>query len=227
MAQWKNRRPVIAAASAATPAAAEDQPRRGFLKRLLTLTAGGAVVAAANPPAASAGIDQWIGEIALVGFNFEPQGWAFCNGQLLAISQNTALFSLLGTTYGGNGTTNFALPDLRGRVPLHFGQGPGLSLYNLGQAGGVEAIALTMNQMPAHNHLVNASAANGTSDTPTNAIPGKNASGVPDYSSAAPNTQMAPGAIAPAGANQPHENRPPYLALNFVIALQGIFPSRN
>jgi microcystin-dependent protein len=225
MALWKIRKPVAAATTATTVAA--DQPRRSFLKRLLAFTAGGAVVAAANPPVARADGDPFLGEIALVGFNFEPAGWALANGQLLLIAQNTALFSLLGTTYGGNGINTFALPDLRGRVPLHLGQGPGLSDYVIGQVGGVEAITLIVNEIPAHSHLVNASAANGTSDTPTNAIPGRNASGVPDYSSAAPNTTMAPATIAPAGGSQPHENRPPFLVMNYVIALQGIFPSRN
>ena len=228
MALWKNRRSVIAAAPAPTPAAAVDKPRPGFLKRLLALSAGGAVVAAANPPVARADGDPWIGEIALVGFNFAPLGWAFCDGQILPIAQYTALFSLLGTSYGGNGINTFALPDLRGRTPVHAGgsSGLGLSPIVLGQMGGVEVVTLNTGQIPAHNHLVNVSAANGTSDSPSNTIPGRNASGVPDYSSAAPNAQMAPGAIGITGGNQPHENRPPYLGLNYVIALTGIFPAR-
>lgn len=222
MAIWKNRRPVVPAP--------EPAERRSFIKRILAFAAGGAVVAAATPRTASAGIDPFIGEIALIPYNFAPQGWAFCDGQLLSIAQNTALFSLLGTTYGGNGQTTFALPDLRGRVPLHTGgsgAGPGLSSYNLGEQGGVEAITLLASQMPSHNHLVNASSANGTSDSPASAVMGKNASGVPQYSGAAPNATMAAAAIAAAGGGQPHENRPPYLGLNYVIALQGIFPSRN
>ena len=221
MAIWKNRRPLIS-----SPAPTE---RRSFIKKIFAFAAGGAVVAAANPRTASAGLDPFIGEIALVPYNFPPRGWAFCDGQIMSIAQNTALFSLLGTTYGGNGQTTFALPDLRGRVPMHVGggQGPGLSPYSLGQMGGVEAVTLLTTQMPAHGHAVNASSANGTSDDPSNAIMGKNASGVPQYSAAAPNAVMAAAAIAPAGGNQPHENRPPYTGLNYIIALEGIFPSRN
>jgi microcystin-dependent protein len=221
MAIWKNRRPVVSAP--------EPTERRSFIKRLLAFTAGGAVVAAATPRTALAGADAFIGEISLVAFTFAPRGWAFCDGQLLPIAQNTALFALLGTTYGGNGQTTFALPDLRGRVPLHAGggTGPGLSTYNLGESAGVENVTLLAGQMPAHNHLMNASSANGTSDSPANGIMGKNASGVPQYGTGAPNATMAAGAIGAAGSNQPHENRPPYLGLNFVICLEGIFPSRN
>src|SRR3984893_4324338 len=113
--------------------------------------------------------EPFLGQIMLVGFNFAPQGWAFCNGQLLSISQNTALFSLLGTTYGGNGTTNFALPDLRGRAAVGFGQGPGLSNYDLGQSTGSEMVTLTVGQMPAHNHLVAANAATATASSPSGA----------------------------------------------------------
>jgi len=217
---WKNRRP-----NAAAPNSTE---RRGFLKRMLAFVAGGAVVAAARPNVAKADGDPFLGEIALVPYNFEPRGWAFCDGQLLAISQNTALFALLGTTYGGNGQTTFALPDLRGRTPIHAGggPGPGLSQYLLGQTSGVESVTLSTNQMPTHNHVLNANSANGTSDTPANGVMGKNASGVPQYS-AASNAAMAAAAIGNAGGNQAHENRPPSLGLNYVIALQGIFPSRN
>jgi microcystin-dependent protein len=222
MALWKPRRPVAAIAS-------EPVERRGFIKRMLAFAAGGAVLAAANPRNAQADGDPFIGEIALVPYNFEPRGWAFCNGQILSIAQNTALFSLLGTTYGGNGQTTFALPDLRGRVPMHVGssQGPGLSLYNLGEQGGAEAVTLLATQMPVHNHLENVSSANGTSDNPANGILGKNASGVPQYGAGPGNATMAAGAIANAGGSQPHENRQPYLGLNYIIALQGIFPSRN
>jgi microcystin-dependent protein len=222
MAIWKNRRAIVTTAAPAE--------RRSFMKKIFAFAAGGAVVAATNPRTAMAGDTPFIGEIALVAFNFEPRGWAFCNGQLMSIAQNTALFSLLGTQFGGNGQTTFGLPDLRGRVPMHYGggsAGPGLSPYQMGEMGGVENVTLLATQMPAHNHLMNANMANGTSDSPNNAVMAKNASGVPQYTAAAPNTAMAAAAIAPAGGNQPHENRPPYLGLNYVIALQGIFPTRN
>ncbi len=230
MAIWKHRRPVISApgTTVPTPDTTANTERRGFIKRVFAFAAGGAVVAAANPRTAAADGDPFLGEIALVPYNFAPRGWAFCDGQILSIAQNTALFSLLGTTYGGNGQTTFALPDLRGRVPMHCGggPGPGLSTYNLGQTGGVENVTLLASQMPAHNHALNANSANGTSDSPVNALPGKNASGVPQFS-AASNAAMAAGAIGLTGGNQPHENLQPYLGLNYVIALQGIFPSRN
>lgn len=219
---WKNRRPVAAAPDTTIE-------RRSFIKRIFAFAAGGAVVAAATPRVASAGLDPFLGEIALVPYNFAPQGWAFCDGQLLAISQNTALFSLLGTQFGGDGRTTFALPDLRGRVPMHVGggPGPGLSPYAIGEMGGVEGVTLLATQMPSHNHGLNANSANGTSDSPVNGIMGRNASGVPQYSGGAPNATMAAAAIAATGGNQPHENRPPFLGLNYIIAMQGIFPSRS
>ena len=221
MALWKNRRPVIAA-----PANVE---RRGFIKRVFAFAAGGAVVAAATPRTALADGDPFIGEIALVPYTFAPRGWAFCDGQLLPIAQNTALFSLLGTQFGGNGQTTFALPDLRGRSPVHVGsgQGPGLSAFVVGQQGGVENVTLISSQMPVHNHPENVSSVNGISDSPANGILGKNASGVPQFGAAPGNATLASGAIGDAGGNQPHENRPPYLGLNYIIALEGIFPSRN
>lgn len=158
----------------------------------------------------------------MFGFNFAPRSWAFCDGQLLPISQNTALFSLLGTTYGGDGRTTFALPDLRGRVPLHEGTGPGLSSYLLGQKGGLENVTLTTAQIPAHTHSPQCSSDDPNSGSPANGFPA--AVGTPIYST----TQNASmGATGSAGGSQSHENRPPYLALNFCIALQGIFPSRN
>ena len=170
--------------------------------------------------------EPFLGEIRMFGFNFAPNGWALCAGQLLPISQNSALFALLGTYYGGNGQTTFGLPDLRGRVPLSFGQGPGLSNYNLGQVGGEENHTLITNEMPMHNHGVSASqAANATS--PAGAFPSNDArSPVNIYSSATDGTQMNPQMIGLAGGSQPHNNLQPYLAVNFCIALQGIFPSR-
>jgi microcystin-dependent protein len=171
----------------------------------------------------------FLGEIRMVGFNFPPRGWALCNGQLMAISQNSALFGLLGTTYGGDGQTTFALPNLQGRVPIHAGTGPGLSPYVQGQVGGNEAVTLLTTQIPAHNHGVNANAAGGTQASPVGGYPAIESTGTSmDYSASAPNQgPMNAGMIAPAGGNQAHENRQPYLCVNFIIAMQGIFPSRN
>lgn len=170
--------------------------------------------------------DPFLGEIRLFGFNFAPVGWAMCQGQLLPISQNTALFSLLGTSYGGNGTTTFALPDLRSRVPLSMGQGAGLSNYVIGQAGGNENVTLLASQLPAHSHSVNASSTAAAADRPAGAVLGH--AGVNTYA-AGPDgaTVMNAGMIANTGGSQPHSNLQPFLTLNFCIALQGIYPSRN
>lgn len=169
--------------------------------------------------------DQYLGEIRMFAGNFAPSGWALCDGQILAIRQNTALFSLLGTTYGGDGTSTFKLPDLRGRVPIHPGQGPGLSTYTLGEMAGTESVTLLLNQMPMHNHLQAASSSTQSSQAdPTNAFCGTdNETAV--YSTAA-NTTMAPQSIGMAGGNQAHPNIQPFLCVTFIIALQGIFPSR-
>ena len=170
--------------------------------------------------------DPFVGEIRMFAGNFAPRGWAFCNGQLMPISQNTALFSIIGTIYGGDGRTTFSLPDLRGRAPIHAGQGAGLSDYPLGSRGGVEQVALTTEQLPAHSHALLASDAEGDQRTPAN-----HALATPEeglfYSAAEPTAVMAKGAIAPTGNNQSHENRQPYLAVNYIIALFGIFPSRS
>lgn len=164
----------------------------------------------------------------MVGFNFAPRGWALCNGQLLSIAQNTALFSLLGTTYGGNGQTTFALPDLRSRVPIHFGQGPGLSNYVQGEQTGVESVVLTTAQLPSHTHTVNGVASGGNQASPTGSSPAIESTGTSlDYSNAAPNSPMNAAMISAAGSNQAHTNIQPVLCVNFIIALQGIFPSRN
>lgn len=165
-------------------------------------------------------MEPFIGQIMLVGFNFVPRGWASCNGQLLSIAQNSALFSLLGTTYGGNGQTTFGLPDLRGRAPVHFGQGPGLSSYTQGEIGGTESVTLTMNNLPPHAHSINGPAAEQTTDRPSGTVaPAIGGSyGVPSESV---------GMTGVAGNGQQVENRPPYLVLNYVIALEGIFPSRE
>jgi len=164
----------------------------------------------------------------MVPFNFAPKGWALCNGQLLAISQNTALFSLLGTTYGGNGTTTFALPDFRSRVPIHAGQGPGLSNYTLGEQTGTESVTLTVPQLPAHNHTVNGVASGGNQASPAGGFPAVESTGTSlDYANSGPGASMNPAMISNTGSNQPHSNIQPVLCVNFVIALVGIFPSRN
>lgn len=168
----------------------------------------------------------YIGEIVIVPYNFAPRGFAFCNGQILPISQNTALFSLLGTTYGGNGTTNFALPNLQGRTPIGSGQGPGLSDRILGESAGEENVTLLSQEMPAHNHSLSVSTANADRGNATGnyfAVP-------PDpvyVQQPGAGVGVTQGAVPLAGGNLPHNNRSPYLVLNFVIALQGIFPARN
>jgi microcystin-dependent protein len=170
--------------------------------------------------------DPFIGEIRMAGFNFAPSGWAMCEGQLLSIAQNTALFALLGTQFGGNGQTTFALPDLRGRLPIHRGQGPGLSPRSIGEVLGSEQVTLTASQMPGHSHVL-AAASDGarTATAAGNLL----ASGEADLFSrdGGANVAMAADAIAPAGGSQPHANLQPYLCVTFIIALFGIFPPRN
>jgi microcystin-dependent protein len=201
--------------------------------------------------------EPFLGQIMLVPYNFAPRGWAFCNGQILPIAQNTALFSLLGTTYGGNGQTTFALPDLRGRVPNSSGQGPGLENYELGQVGGVESVTLTTNQLPAHTHQIDAHTHQAPAHThevtaltdaastgdPTSNLLASAARGTNVYAPPSANTKTmastmvqsggglptssAQPAIQQTGGNQPFDIRTPYLTLNYCIALEGIFPSRN
>jgi microcystin-dependent protein len=170
--------------------------------------------------------EPFLGEIRVVPYNFAPKGWAFCQGQLLAISQNTALFSLLGTTYGGNGISTFGLPDLQGRVAIHVGQGPGLSPYDLGQEGGTETVTLSTNEVGVHTHPANCLNADGDQYAPNNTIWAVDAAQNPQYGATKAAATMAPNIFGPAGNGQPHNNIQPYLALNYVIALQGIFPSR-
>ncbi|HET7489254.1 MAG TPA: tail fiber protein [Acidimicrobiales bacterium] len=167
--------------------------------------------------------EPFIGEIRLFGFNFAPVGWAQCNGQLLAIAQNTALFSLLGTMYGGNGTTTFGLPDLRGRAPLSAGQGPGLANYDQGQVGGTESVTLTAAQVPAHGHTVAASNGAASANRPGGGVPAAGGA----YAGTSDGTTMNAAMVAGGGSGQPFDNRSPYLAVNFCIALEGIFPSRS
>jgi microcystin-dependent protein len=172
-------------------------------------------------------MDPFVAEIRIFPFNFAPKGWAFCDGQLLPLSQNTALFSLLGTTYGGDGKSNFALPDLQGNAPMHPGQGPGLSLHDLGETGGSDTVALLESQIPSHPHTLRAD----TLDVADTNVPSPNASlalstGGTLYQGASTG-QLAPLALAPTGGDQPHNNLQPYLTLNFAIALQGVYPPRT
>ena len=175
--------------------------------------------------------EPFIAQIVIVPYNFAPRGYAFCNGQILPISQNTALIYLLGTTYGGNGTMNFALPNLQGMAPLHPGQGPGLSQYVLGEISGSQGVSLLQNQLPVHGHTPQCASAAGNpaQQAPTGSFwspaPGRTPPFV--YSSNAPGVMMSDVAVGQSGGSQPHNNMSPYLVLNFVIALQGIYPSRN
>jgi microcystin-dependent protein len=169
--------------------------------------------------------EPFLGEIRTFGFNFAPQGWAMCNGQVLSIAQNAALFSLLGTFYGGNGTTNFALPNLQSRVGIHQGQGPGLSSYVIGEVSGSESVTLTAGQMPAHSHSLIANAGTAGVSRPDGAVLARTGSNT--YAAAPDGTAMNAGAIGQAGGSQPFSILQPFLCLNFCIALQGIFPSRN
>lgn len=166
--------------------------------------------------------EPFLSEIRIMSFNFPPKGWAFCNGQLMPINQNQALFSLLGTTFGGDGRVNFALPNLRNCVPIHKAEG-----FNLGQKGGEPAHTLTISEMPAHNHFVNASSTTGTANVPTNALMLAVSTPQSIYTAATNLQAMDPGAVSNVGGSQAHENRQPFLNLNFCIALQGIFPSPN
>jgi microcystin-dependent protein len=171
--------------------------------------------------------DPFVAEIRIFGFNFAPKGWAFCNGQLLPISQNTALFALLGTTYGGDGKSTFALPNLLGAAPMHPDQGPGLSLHDLGETGGSETVTLLTSEIPVHTHTLRCQTAPGDAQSPASGSVAR-AIGAQPYLPPAGATLaiMAPEALAPAGGGAPHNNMMPYLTLNFCIALQGVFPPR-
>jgi microcystin-dependent protein len=169
--------------------------------------------------------EPYLGEIRMFAGNFTIAGWQMCNGQLLAISQFAALFSILGTTYGGNGTSTFALPNLQGRVALHQGTGLGLSTYVIGETGGTENVTLISTQMPQHSHQINANAG-GNQVSPANNFPGNEATPIKIYSTVGP-VQMNAGVVAIAGGSQPHPNIQPYLCVTFLIAMSGIFPTRN
>jgi len=174
-------------------------------------------------------MDPFVAEIRIFPFNFAPKGWAWCDGQLLPLSQNTALFSLLGTTYGGDGKSNFALPDLQGRAPMHPGQGPGLSLHDLGETGGSETVSLLESEIPSHTHQLRGD----NQDPGDTAAPGpsavfaKSTNAFAYVAPSPPLIQMSGNALAPAGGDQPHNNMQPYLTFYFNIALQGVFPPRT
>ncbi|MGH8564414.1 MAG: phage tail protein [Gammaproteobacteria bacterium] len=175
--------------------------------------------------------DPFVAEIRIFPFNFAPRGWAWCDGQLMPLSQNTALFSLLGTTYGGNGKSNFALPDLQGRAPMHPGQGPGLSLHDLGETGGSETVTLLESEIPAHSHGLLAATAPGNNRNPAGNVLARATGGnvylAPVLPAGTPLVSMSDQALAPAGGDQPHNNLQPYLTFYFCIALQGVFPPRT
>jgi len=170
--------------------------------------------------------EPFIGQISMFGFSFPPRGWAFCNGQTLPIQQNAALFSLLGTTYGGNGQTTFQLPNLQSRTLIGMGQGSGLTPRDLGEIGGAEAHALTANELPQHNHTLQASSAAATGAPAANSDFAAQPS-VPVYRGGTATTALSPTSVTSSGSNQPHPNIQPCLTVNFCIALVGIFPSRN
>lgn len=175
--------------------------------------------------------EPYLGQIQMFAGNFAPRGWALCNGQLLSIGQNSALFAILGFTYGGDGQTLFALPNLQGRFPTHFGQGPGLTSRTLGEVSGAESVTLTQSQMPTHSHPLRASSSDATASTPADGfnavtVDPNTLNPLNSYGTTA-NATLNATAAGIAGGSQPHENMPPYLCLTFIIALEGIFPSRN
>ena len=174
--------------------------------------------------------DPFVAEIRIFPFNFPPKGWAFCDGQLLPLSQNTALFSLLGTTYGGDGKSNFALPNMQGNAPMHPGQGPGLSLHDLGEMSGVETVTLLQSEIPVHTHTVRGQTqdpADQPMPTPARTFALSQNATVYAPTGGTPSVQMAPQTLAPAGGDLPHQNMQPYLTLSFCIALQGVYPPRT
>jgi len=208
-------------------------PRRTFVGRLLAAFAGGALLgrstrveAAPAPGATPEGALNFLGEIRLHAGYYEPQSWMWCQGQTLSIAQYDALFSLLGTTYGGDGLETFSLPDLRSRVPIHSGQGPGLPNYSLGELGGVEVLTLTSQQIPAHAHTARASSGVGTSDTPIGNVPARNAAGSPQYSFT-PAVDLGANALLSTGGSQPHGNLQPFCGVNYIICVEGVFPPQS
>jgi microcystin-dependent protein len=171
--------------------------------------------------------DAFVAEIRIFPFNFAPKGWAFCDGQIMPLSQNTALFSLLGTTYGGDGHSNFALPNMQGSSPMHPGQGPGLSLHDLGETGGSDTVSLLESEIPSHSHGVMAYTAAGDRSTPAGNSITRVVGATPFVPGSPATANMNDQAITPAGGDQPHNNMQPYQTLTFCIALQGIYPPRT
>lgn len=208
-----------------TPPPQIERPieRRHFLARTAAALGAGSWLAALSGEAEAAPQQEspFIGEIRMFAGTFAPQGWAFCDGQLMAISENDALFNLIGTTYGGDGQSTFALPDLRGRAPVHMG-----NTWIIGEAAGVEQVTLTTSQIPAHAHPEIAASGNGDSDSPVGRVPARNAAGSPVYGPVV-DAALAAGALQPTGGSQPHTNLQPYLTINFIISLFGVFPSQS
>ena len=193
-------------------------------RRLATLGLGAAMLAGIGAARPAAAFEPFIGQLQFFPYNFVPRGWAFCDGQLLPISQNTALFSLLGVTFGGDGRSTFRLPDMRGRIPIHPGRGPGLTVRHGGEAGGSETVTLTIAEIPPHSHPVNASTKAGTAASPTGGVLARSRDQT--YANVTPDVAMHADIVTPAGGNLPHENLPPFLVLNCNIALVGAYPSR-
>jgi microcystin-dependent protein len=198
--------------------------RRSFFVRALAALAGGAFLGRARrAEAAPQSVPAFIGEIQIFAGSYAPQGWVFCDGQLLAIASYPDLFNVIGTTYGGNGTTHFAVPDLRGRVPLQPGQGPGLSFRTLGEIGGTASHAVSLAEMPSHTHSMSARAANGSTDSPIARVPARTPAAIPEWAPSA-DASLAAGAVGSSGGGQPHNNMQPYLTLSYIIAHQGEIP---